>query len=76
MVSLQDVQFNNVTSGSLFPRVEVTISVGKYPEKLQNSYFERHFLEKDWSYRHEIVNDNLENQVRLHIKTVLILLAH
>ena len=33
----------------------------------ENSNFKRHFLENGWSYRREILRDNLEDQVQWHI---------
>ena len=33
----------------------------------KNSNFKRHFLENGWSYRREILHDNLEDQVKWHI---------
>ena len=66
-VTLQDVPLLNVTSGRPYDPAEVTILVREYLENYQNSNFKRHFLENGWSYRREILHDNLEDQAQWHI---------
>ena len=67
MESLQDVPLLNVTSGRPYAPVEVTISLGNIQKIAKNSNFKRHFLKKGWSYRCEILLDNLEDQAQWHI---------
>ena len=73
MVPLQDVQPHNVTSGRPYATAEVTILVR---EITKNRNFKRHFLENGWSYRREILHDNLEDQVQWHIIKPCSFLSH
>ena len=42
----------------------------------KNSNFKRHFLENGWSYRREILHDNLEDHAQRHISKLCSFLYH
>ena len=52
------------------------LKFGNIRKTTKNSNFKRNFLKNGWSYRREILHDNLEDQAQWHIsKTVFILVA-
>ena len=66
-VTLQDVQPRNVTSAFHNPGRKWQFPFGNIRKTTKNRNFKRYFLKNSWSYRREILHDNLEDQAKWHI---------
>ena len=65
-VTVQDVQPRYVTSAFHNPGRKWQFPFGNIRKTTKNSNFKR-FFENGWSYRREILHDNLEDQAQWHI---------